>query len=181
MIEIGHFACSNWVIAPVALAVNEGPPADIRDQRFMLILTGVGVFDLAGTHDHNWQHHTAHMRPGVDAPLAHAVGRYQIPPPPGIAGNQYTREFQVEQIAPFTGLASLSNFAAEENMGWACDAWRPSPYETRTDAFTSAPLPNLFAGVEADLAIRAYLVRMQRLNYQITMIGKIVFAAVIIT
>lgn len=184
MIEVQKYACSNWLITPAALAANEIPPADMRDQRFLLVLSGVAFFDLEGeAFDRDlghWKHEVALIRPNIDEALVHAITQHQIPAPPGIAGNQYSRHFQVEQIAALAGLASIENYSKPEYNGWACDSWR-AHYENRTDAFTSAPLTKLFAGIEVDLAVRAYLVRMNRLNYHVTLLGKIAFAAVMIT
>ena len=41
-----RFACANWVITPTALALGEGPPASISEQRFQLVLTGIAFLDL---------------------------------------------------------------------------------------------------------------------------------------
>lgn len=181
MLEPVKFACSNWLITPAALAVNEAPPGDMRDQRFVLVLSGVVLIAFAGEPPNwPWTHDTVHIRPDLDAALSYAIDRHQIPAPPGEPGRQYTREFLVEQCAPFAGVAAFES-PPEQVSGDACDAWRPHQYETRVDAFTSAPLHPLFAGIEADLAIRATGGNIHRVNYHVTLAGKIVFAAVIIT
>ncbi|HEU0311611.1 MAG TPA: hypothetical protein VFR36_10370 [Sphingomicrobium sp.] len=181
MIEVVRFACSNWVITPAALAVNEVPPANIGEQRFILILSGVAVIAFEGRAPNwPWTHETVHIRPDINPALAHAIDQHQIPTPPGNAGFQFTREFQVEQIAPFAGVASFEAPAGKAT-GAACDAWRPHPYETRTDAFNSAPLPQLFAGIQADLAERTVGGNIHRVHYHVALIGKIRFGAVIIT
>lgn len=181
MIEASHFACSNWLIVPAALAVGETPPSGVGDQRFVLYLSGVVFADLQGDNYVFWKHETVHIRPDLDPALTHEINRLGIPTPAGAAGYQYTRKFQVEQWAPFGSVASLS--AEDEHplstIGWACDAWRPYPLETLTDAFTHAALPRVFAGIEVDIAVRGTLI--QRVNYQIALLGKIVFAEVIIT
>ena len=181
MIEVVRFACSNWVITPVASALNDAPPANIGEQRFTLILSGVAMIAFEGQRPNwPWTHETLHIRPDVDAALAYAIDRHQIPTPPGTAGYQYTREFQVEQMAPFAGVASFEA-PADKAIGAACDSWRPHPYETRTDAFDSTPLPRLFAGIEADLAERTIGGNIHRVNYHITSVGKIAFGAILIT
>ena len=181
MLEAIRYACSNWLITPAAPAVNETPPTDVREQRFLLVLSGVALFDLRGENGVFWKHDTAHIRPDIDPALAYAVQQHQIPAPPGNAGLQYTRQFQVEQIVPFAGLASISNGSYNVNLGWAADAWRPQPYETMIEAVTQAPLARIFAGIQADIAVREKDAWIQRLNFQVSLIGTIAFAAVIIT
>ena len=66
-------------------------------------------------------------------------------------------------------------------MDAACDTWRPRPYETRTEVGTSVQLNPIFAGIEADLAERTITGRIHRVNYHVMLIGKIRFAAVILT
>ena len=55
------------------------------------------------------------------------------------------------------------------------DAWRPNHFGTGTNALTGRPVTNLFAGVNADLAVRDMDGWLYRLGYHITLIGKIVF------
>jgi hypothetical protein len=181
MLEAVRNACSNWLITPAALAINEAPPVEVREQKFMLVLTGVVVIDFAGQAPNwPWTHDTLHIRPDLDAPLGYAVNRHQIPTPTGEPGLQYTREFLVEQCAAFAGVAAFES-SPDRVIGAACDAWRPHHYETRTDAFTSAQLHPIFAGIDADLADRAVDGRIHRVNYHIALLGKVVFGAVIIT
>src|SRR5262245_61191265 len=100
MIEVTKYACTNWVITPAALALNEPPPAGIRDQKFLLVLSGV-VFanEFRADVGYQWRQEKAHIRPDLDAPLGWAVTRHQIPTPPGNAGLNYNRQFQVAQYA----------------------------------------------------------------------------------
>ena len=181
MLEVARYACANWVITPAALALGEGSPASISEQRFQLVLTGIAFLDLTTPDGVFWKKGQALIRPDLNPPLEYAIDRHGIPAPPGEAGNQYTREFLVEQCAPYVDNASISTNWSGSNVGWACDAWRPHHYETRVDAFNSGQLHPLFAGVEADLAVRGWMSWIQRVNYHVTLIGKIRFAAVIIT
>lgn len=181
MLEPHRYACANWMITPAALAVNEAPPADVSNQSFMLVLTGVAVVDFEGEPPNfPWTHQTVHIRPDLNAPLEYAISRHAMPTPSGEPGNQYTREFLVEQCAPFAAVAAFYSPAGKV-IGAACDAWRPHHYESRADAFTSAPLHPLFAGIEADLAERTIGGIIHRVNYQVTLVGKIRFSAVLIT
>jgi hypothetical protein len=184
MLEPARYACSNWVITPTALAVGEAPPPGIGEQRFMLVLTGVAVFTFVALPTSDWwKKNSIHLAPDVDPALAFAVGHYGIPTPPGQGGNQYTRHFQVEQVAPFVSLASIEGQPDDlvHEFGFACDAWRPHPFDTLVDAFTSAPLPQVFTGIDADLAVWRGSQQIHRVNYHVTLLGRIRFAAVIIT
>ena len=42
------FAGQNWLITPAALAVGENPPANIHEQKFLLVLSGVVIANLEG-------------------------------------------------------------------------------------------------------------------------------------
>jgi hypothetical protein len=185
MLEITHFACSNWVLTPVALALGEAAPATISEQRFQMVLTGVGVFTFTGEPDSSgwWIKNSVHFMPDIQPALEFAIGHHGIPTPPGSPGAQYTRCFQVEQWAPHVGLASVEGSPDDlvHEVGYACDAWRPSHLETLTDAFTQGPLPRIFSGVIADLATFRGSQQIHRVNYHVTLIGKVRFAAVVIT
>ena len=50
-----------------------------------------------------------------------------------------------------------------------------------TDAVTQAPLARLFAGIQVDLAVMGTDTLLHRVSYSITLVGQIVFAAVVVT
>ena len=50
-----QFAGQNWLITPAALAVNEAQPSSISDQKWLLVLTGVGLVDLQGNNVNDWR------------------------------------------------------------------------------------------------------------------------------
>jgi hypothetical protein len=185
MLEPVRYACDNWLINPAALAVGETPPANIGEQRFQLVLTGVAVLAFQGTPGETgwWIKNSIHIMPAVDPALAFAIGHYAIPTPPGDVGNQYTRHIQVEQMAAHVGLASVEGKGDDlaHEIGYACDAWREHQFDTLTDAFTQAPLPRIFTGVDADLAAWRGHNLIHRVNYHVTLLGRVRFAAVIIT
>ena len=182
MIEVTAYACANWVIAPVALALNEAPPVGIRNQKFLLVLSGVAfVNEFRGENFVHWRPEKAHIRPPLDAPLGWAVARHQIPTPPGNAGLNYTHQFQVEQHAISAAPNSTHDSGWSAGAGSAVDAWRAHPFETMTDAVTQAPLAGLFAGIQVDLAVMGKDTLLHRVSYSITLVGRIVFAAVIVT
>ena len=183
-LEVVRYACQDWLITPSALAVNEVPPANISEQKFVLIATGVGVFTLRTEPTPEWwEYATLAINPDLDPALEYGIAKWQIPTPPGAAGSQYTRHFQVERMASLAGLASIEGEPDDlvNRIGFAVDSWKTRPFNTMTDAFTSAPLPNLFNGIDAELASWRGKMDIHRVNYQITLIGRIVFAAVVIT
>lgn len=182
MIEVTGYACTNWVITPAALALNESPPVSIRDQKFLLVLSGVAfVNEFRGENFVHWRPEKAHIRPPLDAPLGWAVARHQIPTPPGEAGRNYTLQFQVEQHAIVAAPNSTHDSWRRAGSGSAVDAWRPLPFNTMTDAVTQAPLGSLFAGIQVDIAIMGKDALLHRVSYGITLVGRIVYAAVIVT
>ena len=57
-------------------------------------------------------------------------------------------------MVALVGLASIEGEPDDlvNRMGFAVDSWKARPFNTMTDAFSSAPLPNLFNGIDAELA-----------------------------
>ncbi len=41
MTDFANFAGQNWLITPAALAVGEHPPANIHDQKWLLVLSSI--------------------------------------------------------------------------------------------------------------------------------------------
>jgi murein DD-endopeptidase MepM/ murein hydrolase activator NlpD len=78
--EISSYAVQNWLITPSALAVNEHV-AQIREQRFLLLLSGVAIVDVKGNSGATWLHETVSLRPSLSDPLNYAVNRWNIPTP----------------------------------------------------------------------------------------------------
>src|SRR5690348_102586 len=81
MKTLTNFRGENWLITPAALAANEPPPADIRDQKWLLTLTGVIDADLVGNSTHQWLHETLSFLPSPDPALNYAINHYSIPQP----------------------------------------------------------------------------------------------------
>ena len=181
MKEVTTFAGQNWVVAPVAAAVNQAPPKQIQDQKWLLVLSGIGIVDLKGISGAQWLRETVSIRPDLVGPLQDTINRYSIPTPPGSLGANYWVGFRVEQWAPFAALSSMFNQNESVNSGFAVDAWRPNPFMSGTDAFTNAPLDRLFAGIQVDLAVRDSDAWIHRVSYNITLLGKIVFGPIVIT
>jgi murein DD-endopeptidase MepM/ murein hydrolase activator NlpD len=181
MIEVTTFAGQNWVITPAALAANEAPPTAIKDQKFLMVLSGVAMLDLKGSSTSQWRRETVVIFPDVQTPMLYAINRYGIPTPPGATGLNYWTALQLDQWAPFAALSSIYNKDESNNSGFAVDVWRPNPFNSGRDAFTNAPLTNLFTGIQVDVAVRDTDAWLHRLSYHITLIGRIVFGPIIIT
>ncbi|HEX2473940.1 MAG TPA: peptidoglycan DD-metalloendopeptidase family protein, partial [Lacipirellulaceae bacterium] len=133
MIEATQFAGQNWLITPAANAVNQAPPANIHQQAWLLVLTGVVFVDLKGNSGAAWRHETVAIRPDLNGPLQFAIGKFGIPTPSGSSGANYWTGFRVEQWAPFAALSSVFNEHESVNSGFAVDAWRPNPFGAAQD------------------------------------------------
>ena len=49
MIQLSAFTGQNWLTTPAALALNEAPPRDIYDQKWLLVLSGSLYANFWGT------------------------------------------------------------------------------------------------------------------------------------
>jgi hypothetical protein len=174
--EISTYAVENWLITPAALAVNE-QIAGIRDQRFLLILSGVAIVDVKGNSGATWLRETVSLRPPLYDALNYAVNRWQIPTP----SVSYGIEFETEQWAPFVSLSSVYNQGESINSGFAVDAWRLNPFGSGNDAMTNQPFNRLFSGIQIDIAVRDTDAWIFRLGYNIALLGKIIYVPIIIT
>jgi hypothetical protein len=180
------FAGQNWLITPAALAVGEPPPANIHDQKWLLVLSGVVFANFQGNSGAQWLHETVSFIPdmaGADAPgstsgpLNFAISRFGIPKPPGDPGRQYLIRFSLEEWAPFASLSSIFNQDQSINSGFAVDTWRPNHFITGTDVLSNQQVNNIFSGINVDVAVRDTDAFIFRLGYNITLLGKIVFIA----
>jgi hypothetical protein len=168
------YAGQNWLITPAALAVNETPPRSIEDQKWLMVLSGVANIDLRGNSS-QWLRETFWLSPDIDAPMNHAINLYNIPTPPG-----FRLRFQVEQWVPHATPSSMFNKNHSVNSGFAVDVWRPSPFQTDTDAVTNVDFGNVFTGVHVDTAVSDSDAFFYRLSYHVVLLGKIRFGQQII-
>jgi hypothetical protein len=180
MIDVTAFGGQNWLITPAARAVNEAEPASIRDQKWLLVLSGVGIVNMQGKTSDDWRHDEVLISPDVRSPLDFAIGRWGIPRPQGTEGQNYQVVFQVDQWAPFAGLNSVFDQNESVNAGFAVDDWRPSPFNVGNDAFSGQPVSNIFTGIIADAAVRDSDAILYRVGYNITLEGRIVFTQIVI-
>jgi hypothetical protein len=168
-----NFAGQNWLVTPAALAANETQPSSISDQKWLLVLTGVGLVDLQGNNPNDWRRETLEIYPtAVDVALEHAVNTYGIPRPVGLN----TRPaINLEQWSPFAAISS--NFVrgpSGVDAGFAVDVWRPRPFLSTVSA-ENQPVHNIFTGIEVDIAVRNNRAVLHRVSYHITLLGKLVF------
>ena len=172
-----EFAGQNWLITPAALARGEAPPASIHDQSFLLVLSGVAIANLEGNSTSQWLNETLSFLPDMagpqnSGPLNFAIGRFGIPKPPG---QNFSIGFSLEEWAPFVSLSSIFDQDQSINAGFAVNVWRPNHFATGTNAFTHAPVGNLFTGINVDVAVRDTDAWILRIGYNVTLLGKIVF------
>ena len=176
MIEPTGFAGQNFLITPTASAVNQTPPAAIKDQTWLLVLSGVAIVDLQGNSAAQPRRETVLIRPDLSQVLQGAIDKFGIPTPPPA----FITKFQVEQIAPFATLSSVFNKDQSINSGFAVEVWRANPLITVNDAFTNAPISNVFDGIQIDVAVQDTDAFIRRVSFQIVLVGKIVFTINII-
>jgi hypothetical protein len=160
--------------------VNQAPPQNISRQSWILHLSGVTIPNLTGTSAAAWRRETLQIWPDLRGPLNHAINNFSIPRPPGNEGFQYTVHFQVQQWAPFAAISSIFDQNQAVNAGFAVDVWRPNPFVTVTDAFSNQPRDRIFDGIQVDVAVRDSDTILYRVSYNISLLGEIVFAPIII-
>jgi hypothetical protein len=173
------FAGQNWLITPAAFAVGQTHPRDIRDQKWLLVLSGVVLANLKGDNSGDWNRQTVSFIPdmaGSDDPTW-AISHYNIPRPSGSVGTDYLIRFALEGWSPSVSLGSVYDQGQSINAGFAVDDWRPNHFDSGTDVVTGQPVNNVFTGVNADLAVSDSDAWFFRLTYNIVLIGKIVFIA----
>jgi hypothetical protein len=185
-----EFGGQNWLITPAALAVGEAPPASLRDQKWLLVLSGVVLANLKGDSSAQWMQQTVSFIPDMagpddpsatSGPLNWAIGRYAISKPPGVQGRDYLIRFAVEGWAPSASLGSVYNQGQSIDSGFAVDAWRPHHFGSGMDVLADRAVNNLFSGVDVDLAVRDTDAWLYRLSYNVTLLGRIVFVAPVFT
>jgi hypothetical protein len=194
MKDLTDFTGQNWLITPAALAVGQPPPTNLHDQLWLLVLTGVVKADFKGNSG-EWLNETLSFLPdmsgpqlnGTSGPLAWAIDHFHIPKP---SAGSYAIHFSLEEWAPFVSLSSIFDQDQSINAGFAVNSWRPSPFlRTHTepgsgglgnDLLTNQPVANIFSGIRVDVAVRDSDAQILRIGYHITLVGRIVFPAIIL-
>jgi hypothetical protein len=181
MRQVTNFAVQNWLITPAALSVSETPPATIADQKFVLVLSGVGVvdyeFEVAPVW---WSKEDFLFLPDLQAPLTWAAATHAIPRPGGDVGLTYHVAFQVDQHASAAGLGSIYSDHDDGHFGYAVDQWRLNPHHSAADV-DGVQRARLFTGVQVELAMHTDKQTLYRVHYHFTLLGRIVFLPVVIT
>jgi hypothetical protein len=179
MIEGTDADGQDWLIMPAARACNEAAPGDISRQRWLLVLSGAATVTMRGKTSGDWLRDEIHIRPDMRGPLDFAINRYGIARPQGTEGLNYETGFQLRQWSPFAGLSSTFDQDQSVNGGFTVDGWRPAPFTSGTDAFSSRQVNGLFTGILVSAAARDSGARLYRMGYTITLTGRIVFTQVI--
>jgi len=181
MIQLFAFTGQNWLITPAALALNEAPPRDIHDQKWLLVLSGSLYANFWGTDfDEVPDVKSGQFNPDIASPCNWAINHHAIARPPGAEGVNYNVRFQAEMWAPFVSLGGL----IDEDSDWAQTEvinWRPGPFLSETDALSGNPVGNIFNGVVVNCTAADSDARLTLINYNVTLVGKIVFTQILIT
>lgn len=98
MIEVTSFGGQNWLITPAARAVNEPAPTSISNQKWLLVLSGVGLVNMKGKTSGDWLRDEVHILPDMRGPLDYAINRFSIPRPPGNEDVEYNIGFQLGSV-----------------------------------------------------------------------------------
>ena len=157
--------------------MGEPPPHSIHDQNWLLVLSGVVIADFKGNSSNQWLRDSLSFTPDMagsnnSGPLNWAISRFSIPTP---QNSSYFTAFSVEEWAPYASLSSIFDQDQSVNAGFAVDVWRPSPFTQGTDVLSNLTVGNLFTGIIVDVAVRDTDAWIFRINYNITLLGKIVF------
>ena len=175
MIDVTNIISEHWLITPAATAVGQPAPRDIRQQTWLLQLSGVLIPNLQGTSHTAWRREILSFSPNLDVPLNFTVAKYSIPPPTGSPGVNYFVHFQLEHWVLFAAISSIFDQNQAVDAGFAVDEWRAAPFLTVPDAFTNRPQGNIFSKMEVAVAVRDTDAFLFRVSYNISLLGRIVF------
>jgi len=123
-------AVKNWVITPAPASPFGVPPANIQQQQWMLVLSGVtilfnnGTQGIQGTLPDDWTRETVTISQDLQAPLKFVAQEFPIPAP---AGGFSSYALSVSQWAPYAAISSAFHQGTED-AGFAVDTWRPHPF-----------------------------------------------------
>jgi hypothetical protein len=173
MINVTNYGGQNWLITPAALAVNQTPPSSIIDQKWLLVLSGVGICNFKGQTTNDWSKDTVYINPDVLGPINWAIAQFSIPTPPQTP--PWYPAFQVEEWSPFATINSIFDQNESINAGFAIDDWRAAPFIEGYDIITDSIIGNIFDGINVDAAVRDSDAWIYRVGYNITLLGKIKF------
>jgi hypothetical protein len=183
-----NFSGQNWLITPAVPVVGDlHQPAAFFNQTWSLVLTGIVEANLQGNSTSDWRNETVTFLPAGllytsdfdsapvgEGPLYWVLNQYGIQRPPL---HTYTVCFSLQQWAPFVSLSAIFDQNQSINAGFAVNLWRPTHFQKGTNLQTNAAFNNVFTGITADLGVRDTDAFILKLSYNVTLLGKIVFAA----
>jgi hypothetical protein len=170
-INVTNYGVQSWLITPAAYAVNETPPTDISDQRWLLMLSGVAEVNMEGTSTAAWEPDQVFMLGDVTIvpALDYAITQWGITQPP----NTYPF-FAVTLATPFAGLSKVFDAGESVNAGFAVNYWE-LPLNIGTNAVTGQQLENIFNGITVEVGVRDNDAWLYSVGYNIALLGNIVF------
>jgi hypothetical protein len=141
----------------------------------LLVLSGVTIINLQGSNPHDWLRETITISPDINSPMQWAINKWSIPVPTS-QQTSYVPVFSLEEWAPFAAVSSLyTKTSGGVEAGFAVDDWRPTPFiQTFTDQ-NNQPIPNVFTGINVDVAVINSNSTLYRVSYNITLRGEIAF------
>jgi hypothetical protein len=188
--NLTNFSGQNWLITPAAPVVGDlHQPAAFWDQTWFLVLTGIVEVGLKGNSTSNWLEETVSFIPSGlvytsdfdsppvgEGPLYWVLNQYGIQRPPL---HTYTVCFSLQEggWAPFVSLSSIFDQNQSINAGFAVTKWRPTHFMKGINYFTNKAFDHIFTGITADLGVRDTDAFILKLSYNISLLGRIVFAA----
>ena len=177
---VTQYAVQNYVITPAASAVNQSPPHGVSDQKWQLFLSGVAITDVKTVSNNDWSAETLQLLPNVRTPIQYAINNFAVPipddPPYVVEGDgSIAYLFNVEQYTIVAALGSIFDQNTSVNAGFSVNSWRPVPFK-HLSADGAPTLNRIFNGILIEVATRDIDAHLYRVNFQITLLGKIVFA-----
>jgi hypothetical protein len=111
--------------------------------------------------------------------ITHHIARPGDPPDPPEESQDYNICFALQQPqwAPFVTLSKIFDERQSVNAGYAVERWRPKHFLKGFDLVAGHSVGNIFSGVMADVSVRDKDANILKLSYNVTLLGKIVFAA----
>lgn len=183
MKTISEFGVENFLITPAAHAVNEPAPATIQEQKWHLTVSGVAIADIKSTVHQEWSipEDLILLSSIIDRPLEFALEYFSIPIPEDspylVRGNKpgIVPYFQVEQYTIVAALGCIFDQNTAVNAGFAVDGWDKVEF-LQLEGDGNAPLlTNIFQGIRIVVNVRDIDAWLHKVNYQINLLGKIVF------
>jgi hypothetical protein len=176
-IRFSQVVTEDAIITPVGLAFRDpDKPTSMANQDWLIHFSGVGIVDLQGNNSNDWRRETLFLFPNVTSLLQWAIGFYNIPVPTSSIGHVVAQIQVLEQmVASYAAISSaFEKSSGGADFGFAVDRWWTNDFATGRDPNGNA-VPDLFTGINIDLAVRNTNAVIHRVSFQITIKGKIAF------